>query len=385
MPVQDLTPQLRTRLGRVERAVGWFVMLATLLLLAGFGYYVYHTAQRKGWFLRKLRYHTFSQSAAGLRVGDPVKLMGFDIGQITEITAMPPFSPWGSVYLQFIVREPFDGYIWTDSYVKMTSSGLLGGRTLEVVQGGTTGQTNLQASYDIDPKTDRVKGVWNAGEKKYVPYTADSKGYGFPPATESPVITDRLDELATQIGTALPGIFALTNQVNLVLSNVASATGNADALLAQARPMVTNITLITGLLTNGQGALGEWAIPTNISIQLERTLASAHATLDTANTNVATLGSSLNLTLENLANITSNLNHQVQTNDQILSQISEAIVNADNLIQGLKRHWLLRSAFKDEPKQEAPAPGQPGAPPPGTPLPAPTAGPKTGKRIPPGR
>jgi ABC-type transporter Mla subunit MlaD len=385
MPVQDLTPQLRTRLGRVERAVGWFVMLATVLLLAGFGYYVYHTAQRKGWFLRKLRYHTFLQSGAGLRVGDPVKLMGFDIGQITEITPMPPFSPWGNVYIQFLVREPFDGYIWTDSYVKMASSGLLGGRTLEVVQGGTTGQTNLHASYDIDPKTERVKGVWSGSEKKYVPYTPDSKGYSFPPATESPVITDRLDQLANQVDAALPGIFALTNQVSLVLSNVANATATADTLLAQARPMVTNVTLITGLLTNGQGALGNWAIPTNISLQLERTLASANATLNTANTNVATLGSNLNLTLENLANITSNLNAQVQTNDQILGQISEAIVNADNLVQGLKRHWLLRSAFKNEPKQGEPAQGQPGPAPPATPIPAPTAGPKTGKRIPPGR
>lgn len=385
MPVQDLTPQLRTRLGRVERAVGWFVMLATVLLLAGLGYYVYHTAQRKGWFLRKLPYHTFLQSAAGLRVGDPVKLMGFDIGQITEITAMPPFSEWGNVYIQFIVREPFDGYIWSDSYVKLTSSGLLGGRTLEVVQGGTTGQKDLKASYDIDPKTKRVKGVWSSSEKKYVAYTPGSKGYTFPLATEAPVITDRLDQLANQVDAALPGIFALTNQVSVVLSNVASATANADALLAQARPMVTNVTLITGLLTNEQGALGNWVIPTNINLQLERTLASANTTLNTANTNVAALGASLNLTLENLANITSNLNAQVQTNDQILSQISEAIVDADNLVQGLKRHWLLRSAFKNEPKQEEPASREPGAAPPATPLPAPSAGSKTGKRIPPGR
>ena len=49
MALQDLTPQLRTRLSRVERAVGWFVFLATLLLLFGFGYYLKHTAERRGW------------------------------------------------------------------------------------------------------------------------------------------------------------------------------------------------------------------------------------------------------------------------------------------------------------------------------------------------
>ena len=50
MALQDLTPQLRTRLNRMERAVGWFVLVAAVLLLAGFGYYLRNTAQRKGWF-----------------------------------------------------------------------------------------------------------------------------------------------------------------------------------------------------------------------------------------------------------------------------------------------------------------------------------------------
>jgi glycerol-3-phosphate acyltransferase PlsY len=34
MALQDLTPQLRTRLNRMERAVGWFVLLAAVLLIA---------------------------------------------------------------------------------------------------------------------------------------------------------------------------------------------------------------------------------------------------------------------------------------------------------------------------------------------------------------
>ena len=40
MPVQDLTPQLRTRLSRLERWVGIFVTLATLLVLVGLGFYI---------------------------------------------------------------------------------------------------------------------------------------------------------------------------------------------------------------------------------------------------------------------------------------------------------------------------------------------------------
>jgi hypothetical protein len=50
--------------------------------------------------------------------------------------------------------------------------------------------------------------------------------------------------------------------------------------------------------------------------------------------------------LDNLANLTSNLNGQVQANTNILDHISRAIVDADSFVQGLKRHWLLRSAFR---------------------------------------
>jgi ABC-type transporter Mla subunit MlaD len=66
----------------------------------------------------------------------------------------------------------------------------------------------------------------------------------------------------------------------------------------------------------------------------------------TANTNLAVLAQNLNRSLDSLADITSNLNNQVQANTNILANISRAIVDADNLVQGLKQHWLLRSAFK---------------------------------------
>src|SRR5277367_4207875 len=141
MPLQDLTPQLRTRLSRMERAVGWFVFLATALLLFGFGYYVYHVAQQKGWFLTKANFFTYVQSASGLNVGDPVVLMGFQVGRITSIAAMPPRTPQ-AVRIEFIINQinqggqPYFGYIWSEgSRVKIDASDFLGKRSLEVTRG----------------------------------------------------------------------------------------------------------------------------------------------------------------------------------------------------------------------------------------------------------
>src|SRR6266567_521188 len=148
MGLQDLTPQLRRRLGRMERAVGIFVGLAAALLLSGFFYYLYHTAVRKGWFLKKIPYYVYVQNASGLKPGDPVKLMGFDVGEITEVTPMPP-TEWFvvnqyNVFVRFLIKEPNYGYIWTDSRVKISAGDFLGNRVLEVMKGQTGAVTVVE-------------------------------------------------------------------------------------------------------------------------------------------------------------------------------------------------------------------------------------------------
>jgi hypothetical protein len=79
---------------------------------------------------------------------------------------------------------------------------------------------------------------------------------------------------------------------------------------------------------------------------LESALTNANTLLAGVNTNLDTLTDQVGLTLINLADITSNLNVQVQANSNMLGGISKTIMDSDDFIQGLKRHWLLRSAFK---------------------------------------
>src|SRR5215467_2468782 len=147
MALQDLTPQLRTRLSRMERAVGLFVIVATILLLFGFGYYIYTTAERKGWFKTKAPYFTFADRATGLKVGDPVNLMGFDVGQITRIETQPPEDYSHAVYVEFEITAPYYGYLWTEgSRAKVTTADLLGKRALEVTKG-----TGGYPSYIFNP------------------------------------------------------------------------------------------------------------------------------------------------------------------------------------------------------------------------------------------
>jgi ABC-type transporter Mla subunit MlaD len=386
MGLQDLTPQLRTRLNRVERAVGIFVTAATLLLLAGLAYYIYHTAERKGWFKTKIEYSTGLNNAAGLKEGDPVKLMGFTIGALTKIEANSPAALDYGVTVFFQVKEPYYGYIWLDSKVRVAPADFLGNRNLEVIKGkigkATVIDSNKKAILvlngklaknkieetkaaltkkiaDENPGFNEHSVQMEAEEQSFatvntmiknqpaVFYTALDKAepYWIEPI-ESPALTERLENLVSGLEGALPNILNLTNQLAAVLNNTAKATEKLDSVLTSAQPLVTNLNFITGNIRDPKGSLGEWIIPTNLNAQLVRTLKTADTTLANTDTNFTSVVTNLNHTLENLANVTSNLNVQVQSNSNILSNVSSAVIHSDELVQGLKRHWLLRSAFK---------------------------------------
>lgn len=409
MPLQDLTPQLRTRLSRMERAVGWFVLLAAALLVFGFGYYVYHTAERKGWFVTKAPYFTYVDRATGLKVGDPVKLMGFEVGQITRITAEDPGKPY-NVYVEFEVKTPFYGYIWTDgSRARVTAADFLGKRELEVTKGtggcatyvfnplqevsldevsrlpspekwvlaediydlkgpdillnaqkaALTPQVVAQLKalgrarvrvLNLQERRNYMTAVWNSPAGRYEHFDRTNKFWMR--QEETPAVTEQLEKLVAQVEKALPGIFALTNQIARALDNTVSLTSNLNAVASDTRPAVSNLTALSTQL-RGQGALGAWLLSAQGQANVEQSLAgtrdavtNVNRVLTNADASLTLLTENLARSLENLASITSNLNNQVQANTNMLTAISDAVIHADELLQGLKRHWLLRSAFK---------------------------------------
>jgi hypothetical protein len=417
MSLQDLTPQLRTRLSRLERVVGWFVVIATLLLLVGLGYYVYQLAERKGWFLTKMHYFTFVRNATGLKIGDRVRLMGFDAGEIVQIEAQPPDDEYFNVYIQFIVYYPYYGYLWTDSRAKVGSADFLGNRFIEVTKGtngaatyalrqvreipvaeafSLIGGTNyyvfaenildpsgtnffIRNSDDItkekvqellvmkvsrvqvinksSPEIDPPKWMWDSEAGRYKPVPEKNKGYWIL-SDESPALTERLENVINTVERALPDFLSLTNKLFAVLTRADNIVSNTETILVNAQPMVTNLTQFTAQLNSGKGALGDLLLPTNVNEHLTTTLSNASITLSSANSTVQSAETNLNelsaqvlLTLINLANTTSNLHAQVDANTNLISSISQAIVHSDEFIQGLKRHWLLRSAFK-KPKEK---------------------------------
>jgi len=421
MALHDLTPQLRTRLSPLERLVGWFLLFATLLLLTGFGYYLHHTAKRKGWFLTKAPFYTFTDTAVGLKVGDPVTFFGFAAGQITVIDSMPPTAP-ERVYVEFVVKDPYYGYIWTEgSLARVAPAGFLGTRGVEVTkgQGGyptyafhplrevslaearslptptrwqlaaeiSENSTNrsFKALTPLSPAVldrltqlglDRVRlldtaetrkgitAVWNDTQFRYEEFTGQNRYFLMP--DEMPALSERLERMLVKVDKALPKFLALSTPLSETAANATLLTSNLNYTLTAAQPAVSNVVFLTEQL-RGRGQLGEWLLPTNLNAELLVALTNLSVLLNTsdraiasADTNLAASLQSLTKSLDELGGITGSLRAQVEANTNLLSAISQSVLNTDDLVQGLKRHWLLRSAFK---KPAAPKKPSTNAPP----------------------
>jgi len=400
--LQDLTPQLRTRLSRTERGVGWFVFLATLLLLCGFGFYLYNVAVQRGWFVTKAKFHIFISTSTGLNVGDPITIMGFSVGHITRIQPWKPGTRH-NVEVDFEVFDPYFRYIWSEgSYVRVNPAGFLNQRQIEVTR-GTNGYavcvtqpiqvfTNLD---DLKAEVDSQPGQWQLAQEIYGPgsnllfraYTwlTDSnleriavlklssvtaynnrqrdKDYvvawwrphihayqefttneetAWLPVDETPPVADRLQAMISDVQNALPNFLALTNQLGKILSNTARATSNLNESIVQTHPLLNNANLFVARLD------------TNLNITINET----HPLLTNANDFVVNLNTNITATLLNLASMTSNLNAQVQANSNLLGGMAKTIHDYDTFVQGLKHFWLLRHLYKHEtnaPPEQAPA------------------------------
>ena len=208
--------------------------------------------------------------------------------------------------------------------------------------------------YDNSVNRDRIVASWHNRTHAYENFTPSSED-AWLKVVETPSISDQAQAMVTEIQAALPGIIALTNKIAAVLDNAANTTSNLNNTLIAAHPMVTNFADISGQLRE-PGGLAVWALGTNGDSQIQGALTNLNILLVNTDTNLNNLEDQIGLTLNNVANITSNLNVQVQSDPQMLFGISKMVTDTDDLVQGLKRHWLLRSAFKTKPVKSTNAP-----------------------------
>jgi ABC-type transporter Mla subunit MlaD len=155
---------------------------------------------------------------------------------------------------------------------------------------------------------------------------------------ESPGLAARADELVAQIEQSLPSI---TEKLDATLGNAQRLSANLDDAVGRTRPIVANLDAITTHLRNPHGSLGEWMLTPDLHAKLNSTLEKIDSNL-----------SALRGTLHNVDEITTTLRTRLDEDPNILGEVSGLVRDTDDLVQGLKRHWLLRSAFPSPPPGE---------------------------------
>jgi len=211
-------------------------------------------------------------------------------------------------------------------------------------------ESNSIYIYDNTVNRDRIVAAWHRRNHRYENFTPDSED-AYLRAVETPPISDQLQAMVSQVQGALPGILSLTNKLSAVLDNAANATSNLNTTIAAAQPLVANFAVVSAQLREPGGVLN-WALGTNGNGQMQGALTNLNSLLAVTDTNLAAI-------LIHLADLTGNLNAQVQANSNLLWGISKTVGDTDDLIQGLKRHWLLRSAFKVKATNMPPAAATP--------------------------
>ncbi len=222
-------------------------------------------------------------------------------------------------------------------------------------------ESNSIFIFDNKPNFNRIVASWDNRVRRYVNFAPDHDT-AWLRTVETPPISDQLQAMVSQVQSALPGILSMTNKISTVLDNAANATSNLNVTLltanntfVAAQPMVTNFAAISDQLREPGGPM-VWALGTNGNDQIQGALTNVNSLLVNTDTNLAAI-------LIQLGDLTSNLNAQVQANTNMLGGISKAVTDADDLVQGLKRHWLLRSAFKTSSTNATPKTVQPLLPP----------------------
>jgi phospholipid/cholesterol/gamma-HCH transport system substrate-binding protein len=120
-----------------ELRVGLFVLVGLLILAVAIFY-----VTGAGVWGPKYRLNTFLPETAGLATGAPVRLDGFEIGNVERITLVPrvngkPPEKMHNIEVGMRLDKRYQDDILTDSVATLVTEGLLGNRYVNIVRGYT--------------------------------------------------------------------------------------------------------------------------------------------------------------------------------------------------------------------------------------------------------
>ncbi len=219
---EELRNAIPRKKGRLEFRVGVFVLLGLVSALSAL-----FLLTDPSTFRGRYRISTVVEDAGGIRRGDPVQMRGVNIGRVMSFS-MDPQGVRITLEIEGAWHFPID------SRCRLVSGGILGGRTVEIVEGSSPEQISgggeipgEQAEGLLDLSTELGKDAQSVlGQMKNLlaePTLAAIQGS----AQELQALLARLSQLAENQGREIAQLTASLNRSALGLED---AAGSGDEL-----------------------------------------------------------------------------------------------------------------------------------------------------------
>ena len=301
------------RFKNLERKIGMVVALA----LAGIIVAAVLFGLQKDFFTKKYNLHFTADRGTGFTKGMPVKLSGFRIGRVTDIS----LNKQAMVDIAIEIDTAYRTWIREDSIVKLVKEGLVGDNIIDV----SVGSPEKPALKDRDSIT-------------YI----KTKG-----------LDELADDIAEKVKPVLIEVRDIISYVNDPEGDLKKTIHNAEQLtrkLEQTRQHVDQ------LLVSANGNVNQVTVKATTlldttnrkidSIDLAPTLTRVNSTLDQIDRRMPSLLDKTDATLDNVNRIsyqTRQLSEKVFPRiPGVISQAEEVMLSTDRLINSLQNTWLLR-------------------------------------------
>lgn len=228
----------------LEKKVGFFFLICMVILGV-----MLEIGEKWNPFEQKVKYHTFLTSITGLKIGDPVRLSGVDVGKIDAIAVVD-----NTIRIDFEVKP--GTRIRTDSVASLRLTNLLGGQFLGI----SFGSPNAP----LLPPGGAVKGRDMANMDVIVDRFSDL-------TKDAKVLINNLDRNQAVVFSQMSSILS-DNRASLrgAISNLNSITAKIDrgdgslamllndkSLYNNANEAAANLKNVAGKIDRGEGTIGK--------------------------------------------------------------------------------------------------------------------------------
>ena len=239
-----------------------------------------------GIFTGKIKLRSYFENAAGIKVGAPVNLEGYTIGNVTAINIVPArkLTP---VEVTMKIGSKFREAVHTDSTSSLETIGVLGDTVV-----------------DINSKTATGPPVQNNGELK---------------TNETPNLSDVIKSsqgTIEQLNTILAKVDHLADSLNSTKGSIGELINNPD-LYNKAVATLNELSQLVDTVANGKGSIGKLVADDTLYNHINDTVAKLDKMATSLDEGKGTIGKLLKD--ETLAN---NLNQSVSSANQLLADIN---------------------------------------------------------------